>query len=51
LPSGNWAHKLTADDLRRELIKLKIPGVEQHMGHQQLAMLFSRWQIDRRPKP
>jgi hypothetical protein len=50
LPSGQWCHKLTADDLRRELLKLKLP-VEKHMGHQQLSVVFSRWQIDNRPKP
>ena len=50
LPSGYYAHKLNRDDLYKELVALKIPGVENFMGHQQLSVLFSRWVKDQEPK-
>lgn len=51
LPSGSYCHKLTREDLYRELTALKVPGVEPHLGHQQLSVLFSRWVKDQAPKP
>jgi hypothetical protein len=51
LPSGDYCHKLTRDDLYRELVALKIPGLEKHFGHQQCSILYSRWLKDQAPKP
>jgi hypothetical protein len=51
LPSGCYCHQLNREDLHKELVALKIPGVENFMGHQQLSVLFSRWVKDQAPKP
>jgi hypothetical protein len=50
LPSGSYCHQLNRDDLYRELVALKIPGVELHHGHQDLSVRFSRWLKDQAPR-
>jgi hypothetical protein len=34
------AHKLTREDLYRELVALKVPGIEAHFGHQDLSLAY-----------
>lgn len=42
---GNtYVHKLTREDLWKELAKRKCPGIEPHMGHMDLALQYAWWQ-------
>jgi hypothetical protein len=41
---GNtYCHQLNREDLYRELVKLKCPGIEKHHGHQDLAWRYGVW--------
>ena len=50
LPSGDYCHRLTREDLYRELVAIQTPDIEPHMGHQQLSVMYSRWVKDKEPR-
>jgi hypothetical protein len=44
LPIGNtYCHRLTRDDLLREVVALNVPGVEPWMGHMDIALRYGVW--------
>jgi len=42
--AGTFAHKLPGPDLYKEMLKLKVPGLDVSMGWQELATRLGVWQ-------
>jgi hypothetical protein len=41
--NNTYCHRLTREDLYRALVKLKVPGIEKHHGHQDLSWRYGVW--------